>query len=175
MSRQSRFVLVAQVIIIPLWVVLAVATGIWWFTHGHKSQAAVMFALAAVSVISIPVYHLLQIIVSRLNRRRVNVETMSLRVDGPTALRWTAEALQMLTPDAEPEVDAEQLIASIEIPRSWRTWGERVIAVIHAHDGDSTVDVTSHCVVHQLVDYGKNRANVEAVIQTLASFQMEER
>jgi PAP2 superfamily len=60
---------------------------------------------------------------------------------------------------------------AIDTERSWKTFGERVTAAIHPAGDHSVVEVTSALLLPQLIDYGKNRSNVNTVIEILASFQ----
>jgi len=160
----------AQKVLIPACVVL-VATGVWWLVHGEERGAAIFsFVIAALALGSLPVY---RAVYRRLPRRVVR-GTVSLRADGATALGRAREALRVLAPESQVEADPARSTASIEVPGGWRTFGERVSAVVHPNEGGSTVEVTSECVFRQLVDHGKNRANVDAVMRTLASFRAEE-
>lgn len=58
-------------------------------------------------------------------------------------------------------------------PQTWRTFGERVTVVVHPHEDHSIVEVRSGLLMPQLIDYGKNRANVHAVIDFLASLHSD--
>ncbi|MDP9301746.1 MAG: hypothetical protein M3P43_12775 [Actinomycetota bacterium] len=78
-----------------------------------------------------------------------------------------AAALQELNPEGEVEVDPVYLSVATDLPRSWRSFGEHVVTTVDASDGGSVFEVSSRGVHWQLIDYGKNRRNVEAVVDRL--------
>lgn len=169
MSRYPRPVEIARRILIPTSSVFLIATGAWFLTQGQKRAAATSFILAASALASIPLSRVLDRYVGRREIR----DSISVRADPATALRWTREALQELAPESEVEVDPTRLVVWIEVPRSWKTWGERVTSVVHLAEAGSKVEITSECLFPQLLDSGKNRSNVEAVINRLSSLDSE--
>ena len=107
-----------------------------------------------------------------VGRREIR-DSISVRADPATALRWTREALQELAPESEVEFDPTRLVVWIEVPRSWKTFGERVTSTVHPADRGSNVEVTSECLFPQLFDSGKNRTNVDSVIRRLSSLDSQ--
>ncbi len=169
MSRYSRPVEIALRILIPTSSVFFIASGAWFLTQGEMRAAATSFILAAIPLFSIPLSRVLDRHVGRRETR----DSILVRADPATALRWTKEALQELAPESEVEVDPTRSMVSIEVPRSWKTWGERVTSTIHPADRRSNVEVTSECLFPQLFDSGKNRANVDSVIRRLSSLDSQ--
>ena len=54
------------------------------------------------------------------------------------------------------------------VPISWTSWGENVTAVVGFGPAGALVTVESRCALPtQLVDWGKNRKNVEQIVQHL--------
>jgi hypothetical protein len=90
-----------------------------------------------------------------------------LAVGAPEALHLVATALQELNPEGEVEIDPVYLSVATELPSSWRSFGEHVVATVDASDGGSVVEVSSRNVRWQLIDHGKNRRKVEAVADSL--------
>jgi hypothetical protein len=87
--------------------------------------------------------------------------------DPSTLLGVAREALSSLAPDREPTTNFETLTASIVTPRSTWSFGEEVTVAIYPHGRTSSVDVSSRCVATQIVDHGRNRRNVQLVLNKL--------
>jgi hypothetical protein len=83
--------------------------------------------------------------------------------DTDTALRDMAHALLVLDENGEVTLDAGSRSAWLDTPWNWKSISERVTAEF---DG-RVIRVTSQSRHPYLVDHGKNKANVEAVIAAL--------
>jgi len=54
------------------------------------------------------------------------------------------------------------------VPTGWRSWGENVTATVGFGPAGSLVTLVSECAMPtQLLDWGKNRANVERIVAQL--------
>jgi hypothetical protein len=166
-SRQPRFVQIAQAIVI-LSAIYSAFRGLWSLARANEQQAVAGFTRAALGAAVIVLYYALYFAFVRIARRRAIQETIPLEVDASTALRRTVEALRTLAPGHDPEVDTERLTASTFADRNWISFGQHVTALVRPDNGGSVVEVTSD-PGPQLFDRGKNRANVEVVIRSLAA------
>ena len=90
MSRYPRPVEIARRVLTPVSSVFLIASGAWWLTRGEKQAAATSFILAAIALASIPLSRVLD---RHVGRREIR-DSISVRADPATALRWTREALQ---------------------------------------------------------------------------------
>lgn len=171
MRWHPRLVFIAQAIVIPLGFVGFTALGIWWLVQGQTRAAAIAFAIALSGPVSVALYLGLYHGFVRLARRRSTTDSIEVKVDGPIALRWTEKALREVVPDLEPQIELERRILTTLVPASRRSGGERIVAVVQPANGGSRIEITSFCVGPQLVDYGKNRENVDRVVAALASFE----
>lgn len=162
-SGRPAIIRIAQLVGIPVGTFIFLVLGIWLLSTGEKGSAWLAFGMATAGPISIGLYHL----VARVARRRVTQESISLPIAPETALQWATEALQTLEEQESVAVDVEEYSASIDVTRSWKSFGERVAATVHRDGEESLVEVSSKNIHGQLVDYGKNRQNVERVIREL--------
>ena len=92
------------------------------------------------------------------------IAEVSVDTDPATALRNVAQALLVLDESGDVTLDAGSSSAWLDTRPSWKSGRQRVTAEC---DGQ-VVRVTSQSRPPATVDYGKNRANVEAVITALA-------
>jgi len=134
-------------------------------TRGNAEAAIVPVAIVVIAGIAV-------LFAGQL-RKRVGhprfTKTIDLDVSVETALEWAKMALQTLAPDEEVIGDRRTFNVSVEPARSWRSWGERVTVTVSPSNGGSHLVVDSECLSPQLIDSGKNRANVEAVLRWLSS------
>ncbi len=167
-NQRPRTVVIAERCVIPMslaFVVLAV----WWFLEGDKVLAVLSILIALLGPLSIALSRAVYRAGIRAARRKGVTASVSLDVDGPTAVRRVSEAFRGLVPDNEPAISESERTVSTEVPRTRASLGEHITAVIDVHGSASTVEITSYCVGPQAFDHGKNRANVEEVIRTLTS------
>jgi hypothetical protein len=143
-----------------------VVLALWELGHGRGDAAIAFSIVAALGPIAVALLALLRGIEARLPRRRFADRICLQGAEGHAAQTPALQALHALTGD-ELAVSSEQLVAPALTPRSWKSFGEQVTMSVSSDDEGSTVEVTSECISPQLVDYGKNRANVEAVIELL--------
>jgi hypothetical protein len=162
-SERPAIIRIAQLVGIPVGTLVFLVLGILLLSTGRKGSAWLAFGMAAAGPISIGLYHL----VARVARRRVTQGTISLPIAPETALQWVTEALRTLEDQGSVAVDVEEYSASIDVTRSWKSFGERVVATVYRDGEESLVEVSSKNTPSQLVDYGKNRQNVERVIREL--------
>lgn len=173
LNQQPKFVRLAQKVVIPLSSVLLSLIGAWWFVRGNRDAAMGAFGLAVCGLVSIPLYYALYLGGVSVARRRAVRESIDLTVHRSTAFGWVTEALRSIVPDADLEIDAEHYGVAVDLPARWNG-RERVTAVVHSDQSGgpaSMVEITSHCVGPQIIDYGRNRANVEKVINTLKLYE----
>lgn len=167
--RQPKLVVLAQAIVIPVGFVFFTALGTWWLIRGNGRGAAVAFAVAALGPASIIVYYVLYYFGVRAARRRSVRHVLSLQTDGVTALQSATEVLRWLAGEVEPEVSLDQARVFVLMPPTSTTFGERVHIVVDSRERESRLEITSYSVGPQLLDHGKNRANVEAIVRKLTS------
>lgn len=144
---------------------LMLLVAIFYLRSGHNLGAGIAFLLAAASPVSI----ILALWGARSSARRTARDRIVLDADPEMAAEWTMEAFNWLAGDMEQEIYREELTAYVETPRTWKSMGERVSATVRGEGTGSIVEVMSTSKWPQLVDYGKNRANVRSVILRLAS------
>jgi hypothetical protein len=135
----------------------------WWIVQGQRKAAST--ALIAVVIV------LLMLGLARLTRGRWTsasaTAVVSVPNDADTALRVAESSLAKLTPAQSVDIDYTARTASIAIPRSWKSFGERVVATVGEHTGGSTIEISSRSIRGQVFDYGKNRENVALIVHTI--------
>lgn len=160
----------AQLVVIPLGAILFAVFGVWLWSTGNTASAWWAFGIAAAGPLSVGAYYLL----ARVAGRRVIRGAASLSVDRLTALEWAKDALTTLAPDEVVHADPETLSAFIDTPRTWKSFGERIVATVQDDDADRTlVEVSSKSTPSQLIDYGKNHTNVDRVLHALMTRDRE--
>jgi hypothetical protein len=116
-------------------------------------------------------YCAIAIIILAVNRYgRPKQATSDILVGAPVemALEWSRIALESIAPDQAAEVDGTTGTVATRAPLTWRSLGETVTAAVSPNDASSSiVHVMSRSQAVSLVDYGKNRRNVDAVITML--------
>lgn len=137
--------------------------GFWFLARGFPSSAVVAFGLGAFGIISL----LLPLMLRGRMRRPEFHDSIQLSVDPATAFRWAGETLGRVVDNSEVQSDPERLTVWIDVPSSWRSWGERVTVVVVATPTGTQASVVSQCARPQLMDSGRNQANVQAVLDAL--------
>lgn len=168
-NQQPRLVRVAQMVVMPLSILFFSALGAWWFFQGRTGASIVALILGASGPVSFALYYALYVGGTRAARKREVRKSISLSAAGSPALEVVTEVLQAFAPDSVPEIDSEHLVVSTVLPRSSKSYGERITVRIQSVESGqaATAEVASYCVRPQILDHGKNRANVEAVIDAL--------
>ncbi len=88
--------------------------------------------------------------------------------DKAHAFRQVKAAFEKLGVETFDILDAQAGVLTGHTKWSWHSFGENLAAVLHQEQGTCTVTVTSEPrLVTVLVDYGKNRDNIDAIQQHL--------
>lgn len=161
--RQPRAVLIAQAVVIPIAVAVFGGLGAWLMARGERGAALTLLVVAALGPLSIGLYYGL----SRLARSRAALDAVVLKEPPETVLRRVTDALQTLAPDVAPVVNRETLSVSTTLPVNWKTGGESIVATVMPADGGSMVNLSSSSLRDQLIDFGKNRENVDRILRYL--------
>jgi len=117
--------------------------------------AAIAFALSR---------FLARVVTQRVVRKSVEVPT-------PPSVTYqiATDALRLLSPKSKLRGQPDRMRVTIELPQTWASFGERVSAEVKPLEGQSVVEVVSNSIRPTFMDHGKNRRNVDAVIELILS------
>lgn len=88
--------------------------------------------------------------------------------DKAHAFRQVKAAFEKLGVETFDILDVQAGVLTGHTKWSWQSYGENLAAVLHQEQGTCTVTITSEPrLVTVLVDYGKNRENIDAIQQHL--------
>jgi hypothetical protein len=152
-----------RIVFFGLGVVAFTGIGILARSQDRQSLTTAAFAVAAAAAAGLVLVPVIRRLAARDGREATS--RISLDVSPAIALEAASRALRALAPLEESiDVDRHKGTLVAELPRSWRSWGERLTLTIDTENGGSSVIVTSRSIALQLLDYGKNRANVSALV-----------
>jgi len=162
-DRLVKAVRGSRTVVIPAALIVLVALATLAFTRGRAALAVRLLALAGVVALGFAVILVLRARAGTCRARSV----VSSRTDPVEALRLANRALLTLSGKSPPVVDEKRLIVVLEVPRTSKSFGEQVIASVRRSEEGSTIEVTSDLLVPALTDHGKNRSNVDVVVDAL--------
>jgi hypothetical protein len=151
-----------RIVFFSLGVVAFTGIGILARSQDRQSLTTAAFAVAAAAAAGLVLVPVIRRLAARDGREATS--RISLDVSPAIALEAASRALRALAPEESIDVDRHKGTLVAELPRSWRSWGERLTLTIDTENGGSSVIVTSRPIALQLLDYGKNRANVSALV-----------
>ena len=161
-SRDKRSILLLVAVLAASLVLTAASA--WFLSRGDIKGAAISLAFAVLGLASVPIERAFR----KSTGRRGFHASMQLNADAATVLRWSRGAIGDLGADLDIN-HGKQGTIWVDVPRGWRTWGERVTVMVRPRNGGVRVDVKSECLRSQWLDWGKNRSNVQMVLQVLES------
>jgi hypothetical protein len=129
-------------------------------------------AVAAIAVASIAILGLLvtPLLIRMAARRDLTTASATFRLPVPAAeaLRRGELAVERVGGQSI-EIDEVMHSLTAEVGASMRSFGERVSIQVYPDGEGSRVEVLSRLQSPSLVDYGKNKTNVDAIVSAMSS------